>query len=213
MQLMTQAEFARHRGVGKSAVTNWKNAKLLVFAEGDNGKPMVDVARSDAKLNAKIDPMRGRPPTGGTPAITAPALAGAPPPPTALDAREPAVLPMVASAEKTLADERIEHLREQRIGQAMKNAQLAGDLVPLVEAERRVSEVGRAARERMHAWLRSVAERFAAEKDVRAIMALGEEGIDQVFSELASAAERGEFAGDEADDLTPEERAELETVE
>jgi hypothetical protein len=103
--------------------------------------------------------------------------------------------PLRRGANRSIADERIEQVREQRIGNALKNAQLAGELVPLVEAERRVSEVGRAARERMHAWLRSVAERFAAEKDVRTIMALGEEGIDQVFAELADAAVRGEFAG------------------
>jgi hypothetical protein len=103
------------------------------------------------------------------------------------------------------------HLREQRTGQALKNAQLAGELVPLIEAERRVSEVGRAARERMHAWFRSVAERIAAEKDVRQIMAIGESGIDEVFAELADAAARGEFAGDD-EDLTPEEVAEMEAA-
>jgi hypothetical protein len=63
----------------------------------------------------------------------------------------------------------------------------------------------------MHAWLRSQAERFAAEKDVRQIMAIGEAGIDEVFAELADAAERGEFAGGD-DDLTPEEVAELEAA-
>jgi hypothetical protein len=83
--------------------------------------------------------------------------------------------------------------------------------VPLIEAERRVSEVGRAARERMHAWLRGQAERFAAEKDVRQIMAIGEAGIDEVFAELADAAERGEFAGDDGD-LTPDEVAEMEAA-
>jgi hypothetical protein len=42
---MTQAQFARHRGAGKSSATNWKNAGLLVLAEGPNGKMMVDVAQ------------------------------------------------------------------------------------------------------------------------------------------------------------------------
>jgi uncharacterized protein involved in type VI secretion and phage assembly len=104
-------------------------------------------------------------------------------------------------------------VREQRIGQALKNAQLAGDLVPLIEAERRVSEVGRAARERMHAWLRSVAERFAAESDVRTIMALGEEGIDEVFAELAdAAAARRLRRRRRRRRLTPEEDAEMEAA-
>lgn len=206
MQLMTQAEFARHRGVVKSAVSNWKKGGLLVLAEGHNGKPMVDVARTDARLNAKIDPMRGRPSMGGGPAEAAHRLP--------LDS-SPAVVapapPAGASGSRTIADERMEQVREQRIGNALKNAQLAGDLVPLIEAERRVGEVGRAARERMHAWLRSVAERFAAEKDVRTIMALGEEGIDQVFAELADAALSGAFAATD-DELTADEQAELEML-
>lgn len=207
-QLMTQVEFARHRGVGKSAVSNWKRDGLVVFAEGPGGRQMVDVGRTDARLNAKIDPMRGRPSTasGQAPDGEAPALpleqqplpSGAPSPPT----------------ERTLNAERIEQVREQRIGQAMKNAQLAGELVPLVEAQKRVAEVGRSARERMHAWFRSQAERLAAEKDVRQVMAIGESGIDQVFAELADAADSGEFAGDDVDaDLTAEEVAEMDAVE
>lgn len=202
-QLMTQAQFARHRGVSKGSVTNWKHSGWLVLAEGPGGKPMVDVVRTELKLNANIDPVRGRPTTGG--AAAAEAAAG-----------DALALPLAndagASAAKRddLADERVQHLREQRTGQALKNALLSKELVPLIEAERRVGEVGRATRERMQAWLRGNAERFAAEKDVRQIMAIGEAGIDEVFAELADAAARGEFAGGEADDLTPEEQAEME---
>lgn len=210
MQLMTQTEFARHRGVGKPAVSNWKKKGWLVFAEGPGGKPLVDVARTDAKLNANIDPMRGRPATGaaatsGGDAPVLPLGEGAAPAP-------PAAATAASATEANIADERLQELRERRHGHALKNAQLAGGLVPLVEAEQRVAEVGRAARERMHAWFRGVAERIAAEKDVRAIMVLGEEGIDQVFAELAAAAARGDFAEDEDDDLTEEEAAELEAA-
>jgi hypothetical protein len=206
VQLMTQAQFARHRGAGKSSATNWKNAGLLVFAEGPNGKLLVDVARSDAKLNANIDPTRGRPSTGGEPtadslAINAPALPlaeGSPP---------------AAGAPTAINDERLLHVREQRTGQALKNAQLAGDLVPLIEAERRCNEVGRAMRERMHAWFRGVAEQLAATTDVRTVMVLGEEGIDDVFAQLARAAAAGDFAADDEDaELTPEEDAEMEAA-
>lgn len=204
-QLMTQSQFARHRGVSKGSVTNWKNAGLLVLAEGPAGKPMVDVTRTEARLNAKLDPMRGRPPTGGTPA---PPGGGEAP---ALPLGEGAAAPTSPKAD-SLADERLEELRERRIGSALKNARDAGQLVPLVEAERRVSEVGRAARERMHAWFRTVAERIAAEKDVRQVMAIGEAGIDEVFTELADAAERGDFAGDDDADLSPDEVAEMEAA-
>lgn len=202
-QLMTQAQFARHRGVSKGSVTNWKNAKLLVMAEGPNGRALVDVVRTELKLNANIDPMRGRPSTGGQPPA-ADSLGGDAPALPLPDGGAPAQTTVIN-------DERVLHLREQRTGQALKNAQLAAELVPLIEAERRVAEIGRAARERMHAWLRSNAERFAAEKDVRQIMAFGEAGIDEVFAELADAAQRGDFAGAD-DDLTPEEQAEMEAA-
>jgi hypothetical protein len=66
----------------------------------------------------------------------------------------------------------------------------------------------------MHSWFRSMAERLAAEKDARAIIALGEAGIDQVFAELASAAAHGDLAGDDGEpDLTEDEKAELLAVE
>lgn len=199
MQLMTQVEYARHRGVGKSAVSNWKKAGHLVLAEDPkDGRIKVDVDRTDAKLNGKLDPMRGRPPTGEI--ETTPDEEALP-----LEA-SPSSGPQTGRA--GFDAERLEELRERRIGNALKNAQAARELVPLIEAERRVSEIGRVARERMHAWYRSVAERLAAEKDIRAVISLGEEGIDQVFTELADAAELGELAGDD-EDLTLEERAEL----
>jgi len=206
VQLMTQAEFARHRGVSKPAVTGWKKKNLLVMAEDPaDGRIKVDVARSDARINARVDPMRGRPPGGSAVPTTIE-------PPAVLPLEErPQSAPSPSSA-SALSDERVEHLREQRIGTALKNAQLAGDLVPLVEAERRVSEIGRAARERMQAWLRGIAERFAATSDLRTIMALGEEGIDAVFAELADAAAGGAFAGEDEAELTAEERAELEAA-
>lgn len=204
MQLMTQKEFADHRGVGKSAVSNWKKAGLVVLVEEPGTRRIkVDVHRTDAKLNAKLDPMRGRPPTAGPAEPPAPALPK--------EEGELALPPGGPERPLSLNDERTAQVREQRIGNALKNAQMAGELVPLIEAERRVGEVGRAARERMHAWARSVAERFAAEKDVRTIMALAEEGIDQVFAELAAASLRGEFAGDD-EELTADEKAELETL-
>lgn len=187
-QLMTQAEYARHRGVRPSAVSNWKKAGHLVFGEDDDGKLKVDVVRTDARLNARLDPLRGRP--SGS-ALTDPAES---------DEGVAPALPLAGAKPSELNVERLEELRERRIGSALKNAQLARDLVPLIEAEQRVSEVGRAARERMQAWLRSVAERFAAERDARAIMTLGEEGIDRVFDELADAAESGVFADDDGDE-------------
>lgn len=192
--LMTQADFARHRGVSKGSVSNWKKAGFLVFREGEDGRVYVDVARTEAKLNAKIDPMRGRPP-GGVQAPTSELPLGEAPAPT------PA-----ASTEDTLQSERLADIREGRFGKALKNAQLAGELGAIVELEQRASTLGRMARERVHAWFRGEVERFAAEREARVIMAIGEEGIDRVFAGLADQAQAGEFADEE----DPEVEAALE---
>lgn len=213
MQLMTQAQFATHRGVTKAAVSNWKRDGLLVLVEDPaDHRIKVDVSQTEAVLAARRDPMRGRPPVAsnseGSETL----------PPAEEGGAQQLSLPTAPAGDagggaRSLADERIAQVREQRIGNALKNAQLAGELVLLIEADRRVAEGARACRERMHAWLRSVAERFAAERDVRAIMAIGEEGIDQIFEELANQAGRGEFAGDdEEDEPTAEELAELDAA-
>lgn len=206
MHLMTQAEFARHRGVTKGAVSNWKKAGLLAFANDSTGKMLVDVVRSDAKLNGNINPMRGRPTSGGS------AAAGADAPALPLgEGAGPA--PAAAGQANDLADERLQELRERRFGQAMKNAQLAGELVALIEAERRVAEIGRVARERVQAQLRGMAERLASESEPRTIMVLLEQAVDQVFEELADMAARGDFAGDDDDvELSADELAEQEAA-
>jgi hypothetical protein len=198
-QLMTQTEFARHRGVGKSAVSNWKRDGLLVLAEGEGGKLFVDVTRTDAKLNAKLDPMRGRPtaaasaPAGALPFEDVPAAAAAP-----------------IGGGDSLQTVRMDLIRRQSTGHALKNAQTAGELAPVGELVERANAIGRAARERIHAWFRGEAEHFAAVRDVREIMSIGEKGIDQVFADLADQAAAGGFASEDAEDPDLEAQAEAE---
>lgn len=184
MQLMTQAEYARHRGVGKSAVSNWKAAGLLVMAEDAAGKIKVDVVRTDARINARIDPLRGRPTNGASPALPDSS-------PSAADSE----LPLAPTS--TVSSERMELMREQRVGVALKNAQLAKELVPAIEAERRLSEAARLLRERLHAEFRGSAERQAAIKDRREMMMFNEEVIDRVFTDVADMIETGALADDE----------------
>ena len=52
-ELMSKAQFARHRGVGRSAVSNWITRGQLVIVDGK-----VDVAASEALLDASVDPGR-----------------------------------------------------------------------------------------------------------------------------------------------------------
>lgn len=193
MALMTQAEFAAHRGVGKSAVSNWKKAGLLVFAEGPDGKLAVDVARTDAKLNARIDPTRGRPTTAigetGVPSELA----------LDVDTSSPAV--------RNAAAVRVEVAEEELVSRRMKNAEVARQLVPMVEVERRLGNLGRMARERVEAELRGRAEQIAAQRDPRSVMMLMVEACDTAFNALADAIERGALTRDDEDEAEPEAEA------
>ena len=64
-------------------------------------------------------------------------------------------------------------------------------------------------RERMHAMFRAIAERLAAEKEVRAIMSIGATEIDRVFADLADEVERGALVND-ADDTAEDQAIENE---
>lgn len=185
-QLMTQAEYAVYRGVGRSAVSNWKKAGNLVFAEDGEGRLKVDVMRSDARINTRIDPMRGRP--SGT---------------SGQSPSEQPVLPMAAADRgeaATVSSERLDLLREQRTGQALKNAKAAGDLVPLVEGVRLWGEAARTTRERMQSELRGIAEQLANETQTRLVMALLEQTVDRVFADIAAEIEAGDDDDDADDD-------------
>ncbi|KQN94492.1 hypothetical protein ASE95_02850 [Sphingomonas sp. Leaf231] len=188
--MLTQADFAKRRGVGKSAVSNWKKAGLLVFAEDAAGRMMVDAGRTEARLNARLDPTRGRP-------ATAPEASP--------------VLPLAAEpddgsliSQRNLSRVRAEVAEEDLVGKRMKNAELARELVPAVEAERRLGHLGRMARERVQSELRSRAERLAAEREPRAIMALLDEATDKAFAALASAIAGGALDDDDEEDVTAE---------
>lgn len=180
-QLMSQADYARYRGVGRPAVSNWKRAGHLVLAEDQAGRLMIDVMRTDARLNARIDPMRGRPASAAT---TVP-ITVAPRPAT--DDR---------ADQATVSSERLELIREQRTGQALRNAQTARELVPLSEAMAILLGAARTLRERTQSELRGLAERLANEAETRAIMMLLEETIDRVFNDVAAEIE----AADDEDD-------------
>ena len=201
--LMTKAEYARHRGVKPSAVSNWVKAGHIVFVEDPERptKMLIDVQRTDARLNSRIDATRGRPTTGVPRAAAAPA--------------EPEDAgPQIAG--RTAAQIRMELADEQLVSVRQKNAREAGELAPKVELDRRAAELGRVVRERMHAMFRAISERLAAEKEVRAVMALGAAEIDRVFADLADEVERGALVEDveeTADDAAIENEVEAQLAE
>ncbi|EDX79499.1 hypothetical protein BBAL3_656 [Brevundimonas sp. BAL3] len=177
--------------MGRSAVSNYKAKGLLVFGEAEDGAVLVDVARTEARLNAKVDPTRGRPTGaqgGGQEALPL----------------EPAQAPGVSRQMQDVANVRTDLVRQQVIEKQMANARRAGELVPVAEYEKRATELGRVVRERMQSMLRTFSERFAAEKDPRQIVAVGALEIDRIFSELADRAEAGTLS---ADDLLEAELA------
>lgn len=196
--VMTKAEYARHRGVQPSAVSNWVRAGHIVFVEDPDRptKMLVDVTRTDARLNTRIDATRGRPTTG----VPKPAAA-----PVASDED----LFDGSPRTRTAAMVRIELAEEQLIAQRQKNAREAQELAPRVELDRRGAELGRVMRERMHAMFRAIAERLAAEKEARTIMSIGATEIDRVFADLADEVERGALVND-ADDTAEDQAIENE---
>lgn len=190
MTLMTQAQFAAHRGVGKSAVSNWKRAGLLIFGEsGDSGRQLVHVERTDARLNARVDPTRGRP--------TAAMNAGD-------DLLSAVVTPERDDGEQEgrggVASVRADVAREDLVAKRLKNAEAARELVPAIEAERRLAAIGAMARERVMAELRARGERLAAETTQRGAIVLCQEAVTVAFTALADAIEGGALDADDGGD-------------
>ena len=60
---ISQAEFARHRGVSRATVNLYKNKGYLIFSE--SGKVLVE--ESDVKLRDSLDKSRGGPKPSGDP--------------------------------------------------------------------------------------------------------------------------------------------------
>ena len=187
--LLTLSEYAAYRKVRPSAVSNWRKRGLIVMAEDATGRLKVNVERSDAKVNAVVDPTRGRPTAGQRLAVDTTQLTA-----QALDQ---------GGQFQQVADVRVDLIKEQTIARRMKNAADAGALVPFEEFAARLGKFGRQARERMTSIIRSEAERLAAERDPRQIVALLESEIDKAFSKLAQDARTGcdNGAEDGADEL------------
>jgi hypothetical protein len=202
MTLMTKGQFAAHRGVGKSAVSNWAKKDLLVLGEcPTSGAIMVDVERTEARINSRVDPMRGRP-SANLPA------------PAALPLQDAADLGETILGGRSVAKVRAELAEENLVTLRLKNAERGRELAPRIELERRAAELGRVARERMQAMFRAISERLAAERDARTIMAIGSAEIDRVFAELANDVEAGKLAEpDEPDGAAVENEVEAAAAE
>ena len=185
-RFLSKKDFAARRGVGKSAVSNWVKKGWVVEAEDPaDGVIKVDVPRTEAKLNAYLDPARGRP--------------------RAADSQPQGELPMVAPgkaapAGESLADVRTDLIRQQTEKLLLENARRAGDLVPIEEYARRASEYARVSRERVLSIVRTQAEWLASAKDPRAIVAKLQDEVERAFADLAAQITAGEITEDPEED-------------
>lgn len=197
---MRKGEFARHRGVKPSAVSNWNKRGFLVFAEGPGGQMLVDVAKTEARLNAKLDTTRGRPTTG--------MQAGMDDVPEALDTPDAPDAPEGGDRQPVI-NPRMELVRENVVEKRLKNLEKARELVALEEYERRSTEKGRQTRERVMGVVRDMADRLAVETNPRTIVALQQEAFDRMFADLALDVEQDAMG----EDLAEAELADAEAPE
>lgn len=176
--LMSQTAFAERHGVGKSTVSNWKAAGLLVFAvDPDNPrKQLVDAEKSDLVVRGSIDPTRGRPRT----ADVSPDVHGG-------QQQDPPPRGEVRLTQ--LEQGRLEEMSERTRRRRIETEQLLGNLVPIAEYERRAGDRGRMVRERANALIRQHSERLAAETEPRQIVAILGEAFDALFSQVADEIE------------------------
>lgn len=198
-RFLSKKDFAAYRGVGKSAVSNWVSKGWVVEAEDPaDGRIKVDVPRTEAKLNAYLDPARGRP--------------------RAADSQPQGELPMAAPSPAapaaggpSLADVRTDLIRQQTEKLQLENAKRAGDLVPIEEYARRASEYARVARERMVSIVRGQSEWLASAKDPRAIVAHLQDEIERAFADMAAQIASGDIE-EPAEDAAEDDAVEAEVA-
>ena len=163
-ELVSQAEFARHRGVSKKSVTIWKQRGYLVWRDGQ-----IDRDASDRILDSRGTPGNGAEPQGNdeTPP-TEPGNAGSddppepPEPPKELqDLLDNAQLLTTAQAERVKEN----YLARQRKLQYERDA---GELVPVDEVVRQLTEKTNVIRSKILALPTEAAPQLAQEFGVDA---------------------------------------------
>ena len=196
--LISKAAYARHRGVGKSAVSNWIKRGQIVLV-GDK----VDQAASDTRLAALVDPAGGRDAGGAQLAKAPPSRSKAPRSKAekAAAGPEPGSVSVADETAASLAEERLGEIRERRFGQALKNAQMAGELVPVEAFEARLQTLIGGFCERLQSELRAQSEALAKETERRTVRGMLDDIVSGVRSDFAerilAASSTEETDGDE----------------
>jgi hypothetical protein len=167
---LSQAEYARHRGVSRFCVTNWKKKGLLAFAA--DGR--VDVAASETLLDSRPATYRGgvtnRPPGTSVP-HSGTSVPAKPRKPRPADAAAPERLAAVleslpleevaASKTWTLADAQKEKERFLALLRKHEYALKSGEVVPVKEIELFLSQRHGAIRDKILGWPGKLSEMCA----------------------------------------------------
>jgi hypothetical protein len=183
IRLMTQAEFARDRGVSRAAVSQWKSRGILTeaaFAGSDKtGRLIYDVAVNEVRRNRDIGQSLGN----GVATRTAPTEAGAegagqmqdgPRPPTSprppapnTQAQDEVTGPAPAPARETIEDQLKrakleEQLRRNRI-MASEEAERQGRLLAAADARQQMARVAGLMLQIFEGALPNIADAMAAQ--------------------------------------------------
>jgi phage terminase Nu1 subunit (DNA packaging protein) len=171
---ITQAEFAKRRGVSEAMVSRWKSKGYLVL----DGKNVLEAA-SNARLSSMLDPARGGDRSGKVQSLAKPPAA-----------------PMVH--DNTLPDGKPEDLNYQREAARDKRASAkqreldlaksAGELVLASDVEHRIAHHVRGAIDHLASRRRRLAPKLALEADPRKVEQLLEESDREFCTALAALA-------------------------
>lgn len=167
--LMTTAEYAAHRGVSDSYVRRLRRENRLVEGAGK----LIDVAASNAALDATTDPTRGGDRTGK------PQPAGQALPTTTVGSIIDGVDLREAMRRERLAKAQ---LAELELGEQAKQ------LTRVRDVDREVFTLVRQALERMRTIGSRLRSKLAAESDPRACEALIDAEVRQVAEDMQAAA-------------------------
>lgn len=157
---MTQAAFARRRGVSRATVTEYKHKGLLVMTEDG----LVDVKASEQLLSANLEPLRG-----GNRAAPA--------------AKKPAADTSAFMAAKT------REMEAKAAKQEMETRLRAGELLERDVVERVAFTLARGAQESMMAIADRLSPLLAAEDDSAKVHEMLSDELRRVCQALAKAAQ------------------------
>lgn len=196
---MTQAEFARHRGVSRQMVGKWVGQKKIVLLEKPDGSKVIDAAAADLALDGSIERVTER--LAMRQAVAAPAPAD-----DAADAdddddsSDPAARAGVSrgGAGLTRAKTATEVFRA-RLAQ-LEYEKRIGSVCDSAEVEAQTFALFRRLRDRLLSLPALVAPRLAAAPDERALRTIVDDEMRKILDQFAGEVEGAALPGAGDDD-------------